>query len=87
MTLSFSFTDFVCHCTVLIRSSYECINGLLKIQGNIRTPVSVSVSLMENPTTADAFLDRLVHTAHRLVLQGESMRKCQEGVESEKKPG
>ncbi|KFD24781.1 transposase [Yokenella regensburgei ATCC 49455] len=26
--------------------------------------------LMENPTTADAIQDRLVHNAHRLVLQG-----------------
>jgi DNA replication protein DnaC len=28
-----------------------------------------------NPTLADAILDRLVHNAHRVTLQGESMRK------------
>ena len=28
-----------------------------------------------NPTIADAVLDRLVHTAHRIELRGESLRK------------
>jgi DNA replication protein DnaC len=28
-----------------------------------------------NPTVADAILDRLVHNAHRLTLNGESMLK------------
>src|SRR2546421_10542958 len=28
-----------------------------------------------NPTVADAILDRLVHNAHRLTLNGDSMRK------------
>ncbi len=31
--------------------------------------------LIENPTVADALLDRLVHHAHRIELKGESMRK------------
>jgi len=30
---------------------------------------------MDNPTVADALLDRLIHNAHRLELQGESQRK------------
>lgn len=30
---------------------------------------------MPDPTAADAILDRLVHTAHKIVLRGESMRK------------
>ena len=30
-----------------------------------------------NPTIADAVLDRLVHSAHRLELKGESLRKLQ----------
>ncbi|VXD08867.1 IstB domain protein ATP-binding protein (fragment) [Enterobacterales bacterium 8AC] len=42
---------------------------------------------MESPTTADAILDRLVHNGHRLVLQGESMRKSKTAVESEEKTG
>ena len=29
-----------------------------------------------NPTIADAILDRLVHNAHRLTLNGDSMRKA-----------
>jgi DNA replication protein DnaC len=28
-----------------------------------------------DPTIADAVLDRLVHNAHRLALNGDSMRK------------
>ncbi len=31
--------------------------------------------LIPNPTIADAILDRLVHSAHRMNLAGESMRK------------
>ncbi|WP_331251323.1 MULTISPECIES: ATP-binding protein [Photorhabdus] len=30
---------------------------------------------MENPTVADALLDRLIHNAHWLELTGESQRK------------
>ncbi|HFW8543581.1 TPA: ATP-binding protein, partial [Shigella sonnei] len=41
--------------------------------------------LMENPTTADAILDRLVHNSHRVVLQGESLRKNPPTVESSEK--
>ena len=31
--------------------------------------------MIPNPTIADAILDRLVHNAHRLILDGESIRK------------
>lgn len=48
-------------------------------------PVDKWYGLMENPTTADAILDSLVHNAYRLVLQGVSMRKHQPAVESEEK--
>ena len=30
---------------------------------------------VNNPTVADAILDRLIHNAHRLILKGDSMRK------------
>ncbi len=30
---------------------------------------------MADPTVADAILDRLIHRAYRLKLEGESMRK------------
>jgi DNA replication protein DnaC len=32
-----------------------------------------------DPTVADSILDRLVHAAHRIELQGESMRKKKGG--------
>lgn len=44
-------------------------------------PVEKWYGVMENPTTADAFLDRLIHNAHRLELQGESLRKNSPVVE------
>ncbi|SIZ65959.1 transposase subunit [Shigella sonnei] len=48
-------------------------------------PVDKWHGLMENPTTADAILDRLVHNSHRVVLQGESLRKNPPTVESSEK--
>lgn len=45
-------------------------------------PVDKWHGLMANPTTADAILDRLVHNSHRVVLQGESLRKNPPTVES-----
>lgn len=38
-------------------------------------PVSQWYSIIGEKTVADAILDRIVHQAHRLELQGESMRK------------
>jgi len=35
---------------------------------------------LQDPTLADAILDRLVHQAHRLPLKGDSMRKARETV-------
>ena len=35
-----------------------------------------------DPTTADSILDRLVHNAHRIEMQGESMRKRKNGKDS-----
>lgn len=40
-------------------------------------PVAKWYDLLEEKTIADAILDRIVHTAHRLELEGESMRKKQ----------
>ena len=31
--------------------------------------------MLGEPTLADAILDRVIHNAHRLKLQGESLRK------------
>ena len=38
-------------------------------------PVSNWYDAVGDPTVADALLDRIVHTAHRIELAGESMRK------------
>jgi DNA replication protein DnaC len=38
-------------------------------------PIEHWHELIPNPTIADAILDRLVHNAHRLILNGESIRK------------
>src|SRR3954463_12794252 len=39
-------------------------------------PIEHWHEMIPNPTIADAILDRLVHNAHRLILNGESMRKA-----------
>jgi len=38
-------------------------------------PVSSWFDVLGEPTIADAILDRLVHTSHRIELKGESLRK------------
>jgi len=38
-------------------------------------PVTTWHARIGDPTTADSILDRLVHNAHRIELQGESMRR------------
>lgn len=40
-------------------------------------PVTKWFETIGDSTIADAILDRLVHTAHRIELKGESMRKKQ----------
>lgn len=67
----------------LIENRYEQSSTIVVSQ----FPVDKWHGLMENPTTADAILDRLVHNAHRLILQGESMRKNKPVLESAEKTG
>ena len=38
-------------------------------------PLNVWNEAMEDPTLADAILDRLIHNVHHNALKGESMRK------------
>lgn len=45
-------------------------------------PVSSWHAQIGDPTIADSILDRLVHSAHRIELQGESMRKKRRGKSS-----
>ena len=42
-------------------------------------PVAKWHAQIGDPTVADSILDRLVHAAHRIELQGESMRKKRGG--------
>jgi len=38
-------------------------------------PVASWFDVFPEPTVADSFLDRIVYTAHRFELKGESLRK------------
>jgi DNA replication protein DnaC len=49
-------------------------------------PVEEWHGYLNDPTLADAILDRLVHNAYRLTLTGESMRKQKNSARSEPKP-
>jgi DNA replication protein DnaC len=40
-------------------------------------PIKIWHEALGNNTLADAILDRLIHSAYRLTLSGESMRKIQ----------
>jgi DNA replication protein DnaC len=46
-------------------------------------PVDTWHSAIPDPSIADALLDRIVHTAHKVVLKGESMRKLRAKRKSE----
>jgi len=48
-------------------------------------PVSKWHELLGEQTVADAILDRVVHSSHRIELKGESMRK-KNGLDGNKKP-
>ncbi|HEY5708608.1 MAG TPA: IS21-like element helper ATPase IstB [Solirubrobacterales bacterium] len=45
-------------------------------------PVDAWHAVIDEPTVADAILDRLVHTAYRLDLDGPSMRKLEAAAET-----
>ncbi len=60
----------------------ECGDALLEIEDGRRStmvtsqlPVARWHELINDPTYADAILDRRVHNAHRLEMSGESMRR------------
>ena len=52
-------------------------NGSTLITSQV--PVGKWHQMIPDATVADAILDRLVHTAHRIELSGESMRKVKNG--------
>ena len=48
-------------------------------------PVAAWHAQIGDPTIADSLLDRLVHQAHRIELQGESLRKTKSLLNPEAK--
>jgi DNA replication protein DnaC len=59
------------HLFEIVEERYRRKSTLITAQ----TPVARWHDLIADPTVADAILDRLVHNAHRIELQGDSMRK------------
>jgi DNA replication protein DnaC len=53
-------------------------NGLASTIVTSQLPVSAWHDTIGDPTIADAILDRLIHNAHRLELDGPSIRKSRE---------
>ena len=51
-----------------------------------QSPVNQRHEIIADATVADAILDRLVHNAYRLDLQGESIRKTKAVTASAKPP-
>ena len=57
---------------------FEIIEDRTNINSTIITsqlPVSQWYNYLNNNTIADAILDRIVYSSHRIELEGESMRK------------
>ena len=58
----------------------ELLDDRYTVRSTIATsqyPLGKWYEIMEDPTLADAILDRLVNNAHKIELTGESMRKVQ----------
>ena len=59
----------------LLLDIIENRHGRKSIIISSQLPVSSWYDAIGDPTVADAILDRIVHTAHRIELTGESIRK------------
>ena len=60
------------------RDLMEILDDRYTVRSTIATsqyPLDQWYETMEDPTLADAVLDRLVNNAHKIALTGESMRK------------
>jgi DNA replication protein DnaC len=49
-------------------------------------PIKAWHDAMQDPTMADAILDRLVHNGHKIELKGDSMRKRQSSLDRKTEP-
>ena len=62
---------------------FEIIEDRTEINSTIITsqlPVSNWYEYLNNDTVADAILDRVVYSSHRIELEGESMRKLRSKI-------
>ncbi len=62
---------------------FEIIEDRTELNSTIITsqlPVSQWYDYLNNDTVADAILDRVVHSSHRIELEGESMRKLRSKI-------
>lgn len=55
----------------ILDDRYQCRSTLITSQ----LPVAKWHQYLDDPTLADAILDRVIHNAHRIELDGESLRK------------
>lgn len=65
---------------------FEIIEDRTQINSTIITsqlPVSEWYNYLNNNTVADAILDRIVHSSHRIELQGDSMRKVKSSIQND----
>ncbi len=65
---------------------FEIIEDRTSINSTIITsqlPVSEWYNYLNNNTIADAILDRIVHSSHRVELSGPSMRKIKSSIKSD----
>ena len=66
------------HLFEIIEERYRRRSTLIIAQ----VPVSAWHDLIGDATVADAILDRIVHNAHRINLEGDSMRKANSGIDA-----
>ena len=62
---------------------FEIIEDRTELNSTIITsqlPVSSWYNYLNNDTVADAILDRIIHSSHRIELEGESMRKLRSKI-------
>ncbi|MER8792463.1 ATP-binding protein, partial [Mesorhizobium sp. M0983] len=59
------------HLFEIIEERYRRKSTLITAQ----LPIAQWHAMIGEPTIADAILDRIVHNAHRVTLEGDSMRK------------
>ena len=65
----------------------EVRHGISSIIVATQLPVKLWHENIRDPTIADAILDRIVHSAHKIQLKGESMRKLRKPLTDDKNSG